>query len=184
MEEQTSHIGQTLKQCIRVKDFSPVTVYWPCNSNTPSLCFKIFNRLTTWAPVLQLLQGSVEIWVQFCSCKVFTYHEISSINLLLTMLTTTWWQWIAYTFHGMGVIAYVILGRSTVRRSLCRAVKMDELQAIGHNYIWNCVTFFCGDRPLETLNTKCSMLRWHQSNNRSSVENFIVVSLSTPSMVC
>ena len=137
----------TLKQCMRVNDFPLVTVYWPCNSNTPSLCFKIFNRLTAWAPVLQLLQGSVEIWVQFCSCKVFTYHKISSINLLLTMLTTTWWHWISYTFHGMGVVTYVILGRSTVRRFLCRAVKMDELQAVGHNYICNCVTFFCADRP-------------------------------------
>ena len=28
------------------------------------------------------------------------------------------------------------------------------------------------------------MLCWHQSNNRSSVENVLVVSLSTPSLVC
>ena len=28
------------------------------------------------------------------------------------------------------------------------------------------------------------MLRWHQSSNRSSVENVLVVSLSTPSLVC
>ena len=72
--------------------FAPFNAYWPCYSNTPSLWFDIFNRLTTWAPKLQLLRGSAEIWVQFCSCKVLTHHKISSTNLLLTMLTITWWQ--------------------------------------------------------------------------------------------
>ena len=72
--------------------FAPFTVFWPCNSNTPSLWYKIFTRLTAWAPILQLLQGGAEIWVQFCSCKALTYHKISSINLLPTMLTTTWWH--------------------------------------------------------------------------------------------
>ena len=94
--------------------------------------------------MLQLLQGGAEILEQFCSCKVLTYHKIISINLLLTMLTTTWGHYIAYTFHGLGVIAYVILGRSTVMRSLCRAIKMDELQAVGHNYICNSLTFSVG----------------------------------------
>ena len=36
----------------------------------------------------------------------------------------------------------------------------------------------------ETLNTKCPILCWHQSNNRYSVENVLVGSLSTPSLVC
>ena len=43
------------------KGFAPFTVYWPCISNTPSLWFKIFNRLPTGAPILQLLQGGAEI---------------------------------------------------------------------------------------------------------------------------
>ena len=57
----------------------------------------------------------------------------------------------------MGVIAYVILGRSTVRRFLCRAVEMDELQAIGHNYFCNCVTFSVGIDPQRhyILNAQC-----------------------------
>ena len=91
MEEQTSHIGQALIQCVRGW-ICPFTVDWPCNSNTPSLWFNIFNRLTTGAPVLQLQQGGARIWVQISSCKVLTYQKISSINLLLTMFTTTWWH--------------------------------------------------------------------------------------------
>ena len=78
-------------------------------------------------------------------------------------------------------IVYVTLGRSTVGRFLCRAVEMDELQAQLHLQMCK---FFCGVRFPETLNTKCSMLQWHQSSNRSSVENVLVVSLSTPSLVC
>ena len=79
-------------------------------------------------------------------------------------------------------IVYVTLGRSTVGRFLCGAVEIDELQAQLH--LQMCKYFFCGVRFPETFNTKCSMLRWHQSSNRSSVENILVVSLSTPSLVC
>ena len=43
---------------------------------------------------------------------------------------------------------------------------------------------FCWVRLSDALNTKCPTLCWHQSNNWSSVENVLVVSLSTPSLVC
>ena len=71
MEEQTSPIGQTLKQCMRVKDLSP--------SLYIDLVIQIHHHFVS--------RFLIEIWMQFCSRKVFTYHKISSINLLLTMFT-------------------------------------------------------------------------------------------------
>ena len=48
----------------------------------------------------------------------------------------------------------IIPGRSTVRKILRRAVKMDEPQAVGHIYICNCVTFSCG-LDSQRLDTQC-----------------------------
>ena len=47
--------------------------------------------------------------------------------------------------------------KSTVRRILCRVVKMGELQWVGHKYICNCVTFPVGldSQRHQILNTQC-----------------------------
>ena len=82
----------------------------------------------------------------------------------------------------MGVIAFVILDRSTVRRFLCR--KNGWATSSWPKLLLQLCDFFCWDRPPETSSTKCPMLRWHQSTNISSVENILVVSLSTPSLIC
>ena len=92
MEEQTAFIGQALIQCMRAKDLPPSLYIDFVIQIRHHFGSRFLNRLTTWAPILQLLQRGAEIWVQFYSCKVLTYHTISSINLLLTMLTTTWWH--------------------------------------------------------------------------------------------
>ena len=44
-------------------------------------------------------------------------------------------------FHGMGIIANIVPGRPTLGGMLCRTVKMDELQVVGHIYICNFITF-------------------------------------------
>ena len=55
------------------------------------------------------------------------------------------------------VLSHVILGRSTIRIILRRAVKKAELQSVGHIYIYNCMAFSVGfdsQRLPETWNGK------------------------------
>ena len=67
----------------------------------------------------------------------------------------------AYTFHGIGVIVG-IAGMSTVGRILCRAEKIDELQAVGHIHICNCVALSMGfnSQRHEILNAQCYADIW------------------------
>ena len=138
------------------KRLASFCAYRTCYLNTPSLWFK--NRLTTWAPILELLQGDAEIRMQFRTCKVLTYHKISSIifvaddvdyNLMTLVLPTHSMEW---------VLLHVIPGRSTVRRIIWRAEKMNEL----HIHICNYVAFSVG---LDTqrhgvLNAQCNIDIW------------------------
>ena len=192
------------------------------------------SRSIWWAPILQLLQGGAEIWVQLCSYRVLTYHEsvqsicswqcwpqLDNTRLCFYQTRSAWsrdqgsnknhspahnfaptvtkfcvmWEGLSLPhdtkfgncrckivdsrvfpiwslIHGSswsGLIkaepdclhnpwngCYCIC-KSTSRRILCRVVKMDELQWVGHNHICNCVTFSVGlDSQIhQILNAQC-----------------------------
>ena len=59
----------------------PLQADWPYFSATPYSChfgsrYMYFNRVTTEAKILQLLQRGADIWVKFCSCPEYWVHPV------------------------------------------------------------------------------------------------------------
>ena len=93
------------------KGFAPSTVVWMCFSAIwHSYRFGSRFLITAWSQILQLRQTGAEIWAQFCSCPECWVHPVCC-----------WWCWpklkfsgCPNTFHGMGDIANILLGRPTL----------------------------------------------------------------------
>ena len=182
MKEQTSPIDQTLKQCMRVKDLPP--------SLYIDLVIQIHHHFVSRFLIDSLHERRFcssykEVQKYECnSAVVKCSHTIKSVQSICcwqcwpqlgdTKLSTHSMEWVL--LH----MLYWVVPQSG--DSYAELWKWMSYKQLGTTTL--VIDFFCGDRPPETLNTKCLMLRWHQSNNRSSAENVLVVSLSTPSLVC
>ena len=73
----------------------------------------------------------------------------------------------------MGTIAYIKLGRSTVRGILPRAVKMNELHAVGHFFSCNCAVYYA---ELDSRRHKISDAQCH-ADTRATIDLLWKVSL-------
>ena len=108
--------------------FALSTVFWPSFPASSRSYFGSRFLVTTWSQILQLLRTGGAIWAQLCSCPECWVH-----------IVCCWWCWPKHKFTGclntlnkMGDVANSLLGRPTIGGILCRTLKMDELQVVGH----------------------------------------------------
>ena len=126
MQQRTASIVQVIMQCMRTQALLSPLYFDPLFQLHHEAIFGFL--VTTWSQILQLLRTGGAIWAQLCSCPECWVH-----------IVCCWWCWPKHKFTGclnilnkMGDVANILLGRPTIGGILCRTLKMDELQVVGH----------------------------------------------------